>query len=124
MTRTTILAAAAALAAPTLALADCAADIDAFLAAPGHGDALGAVDEQGQAVFRREIGIARAFAATEKDDLCREVLGGAASILRNDDLADIITGYGMESGAGMAVDPSDEVEVTPEPPADGAEPAA
>lgn len=108
MTRSRRIAAVAALAAaPSLAFADCAAEIDALTGAEGHAAILDSLDDRARAVFEREIGAARSLAALERDRACRDVLGGAASLLADPRLADIIPGYGApKRPAGYGLDPA------------------
>ena len=104
---TTIATAAAFIAAPALALADCKAEIAALAGSEAHAGVIEALDPEARTVFEREIAAARALAATERDRACRDVLDGAASLLADPRLADIIPGYdGPQKPAGYGLDPA------------------
>jgi|OM-RGC.v1.027682286 hypothetical protein len=103
----TIAAAAALATAPALALADCEAEIAALAGSKAHAGVIEALDPKARAVFEREIAAARALAATERDRACRDVLDGAASLLADPRLADIISGYdGPQKPSAYGLDPA------------------
>ena len=102
---------AALAAAPAAASAGCAEDIAAYMQGDVYAAHNEAADAQARQVFRREIAIAKRFAATEKNDACYEVFASAQTVLADNRLARIIPGYGDGTGEALA---------TPEPPVEGA----
>mgnify|MGYP006284252473 CR=1 FL=1 len=103
--------AAALAAAPVAGIAGCADEIDAWMGGPVYEAHHEAATEDARRVFEREVAIARRFAATEKETVCREVFAGAKTVLADNRLADIIRGYGASQAGPMtnaapAIDPS------------------
>jgi hypothetical protein len=106
--------AAALAAAPAASYAGCADEIDAWMGGPVYEAHRGAATEDAKRVFQREIAIARRFAATEKETVCREVFAGAKTVLADNRLADIIRGYGA-SQAGPMTNEAPAIDPAPQP---------